>query len=248
MKYFIGNWKMFGIPKSVKILKKINSFHSKDQNKNKYKVIITPPYTLLNNFSKYFKKSKIIIGSQNCFHKDPFSSNTAAVSPFMIRSVGAKYVIVGHSDNRSEGDTHQILKMKVDLVLKNKMKVIFCIGEDKIVKKNKKTFQVLKSQLTNSLESYFNPKNIIIAYEPIWSIGTGQIPSEKELKLTTIYIKKVLRQFFKKKCPPVLYGGSVDNKNISMLCKIKEIDGFLIGGASKSSKKFIDIIKNYYRY
>tara|TARA_B000000532_G_scaffold200205_1_gene166743 strand:- start:11 stop:370 length:360 start_codon:yes stop_codon:yes gene_type:complete len=113
MQYFIGNWKMFGVPKSINILKKINSFHSKDKNKNKYRVIITPPYTLIESFSKIFKNKKIIIGSQNCYQKDQFSSNTAAVSPYMIKSVGAKYTLVGHSDNRSEGDTDPIFDVHI---------------------------------------------------------------------------------------------------------------------------------------
>ena len=98
MKYFIGNWKMFGIPKSIRILNKINSFYSKDKNRNKYKVIFTPPYTLIESYARYFKSKKINIGSQNCYQKDQFSSNTAAVSPFMIKSVGAKYTLIGHSD------------------------------------------------------------------------------------------------------------------------------------------------------
>ena len=247
MKYSIGNWKMFGVPKSISILNKINSFHSKDRNRNKYGVIITPPYTLLEKFANYFKNKKIKIGSQNCYQKDYFSSNTAAISPYMIKSVGAKYTLVGHSDNRSEGDTDLMLKDKVKFALKNNLKVIFCIGENKLQKKNNKTFSVLKKQLTKVIEKEFNKNNIIVAYEPVWSIGTGKIPNEKDLVKTTIHIKKVLKNIFKKNSPAVLYGGSVDDKNIEMFRQIKEIDGFLIGGASKSSKKFIDIIKNYYR-
>ena len=248
MKYFIGNWKMFGTPRSINILNKINSFRSKDKNRNRYRVIITPPYTLLESFSKYFRNKKIIIGSQNCYQKDQFSSNTAAISPYMIRSIGAKYTLVGHSDNRSEGDTDIILKNKVKYALKNNLKVVFCIGENKSQKKNKKTLSVLKRQLTSVLDRKFNINNIIVAYEPIWSIGTGKIPNSKELNRTTAYIKKVLKNIFKnKKSPAVLYGGSVDGHNVKMFKEIEEIDGFLIGGASKSSKKFIDIIKNYYR-
>ena len=147
MKYFIGNWKMFGVPKSINILKKINSFNLKDKNRNKYRVVITPPYTLIESYSKYFNTKKISIGSQNSYQKDQFSSNTAAISPFMLRGVGAKYTLIGHSDNRAEGDTDEMLKDKVNYALKNKLKVVFCIGENKSEKKNKKTFSVLKKQL-----------------------------------------------------------------------------------------------------
>ena len=247
MKYFIGNWKMFGVPKSIDILKKINFFHLKDKNRKKYKIIMTPPYTLLETFSNYFKNKKIMIGSQNCYQKDHFSSNTAAISPYMIKSVGANYTLVGHSDNRSEGDTNEMLKNKVIFALKNNLKVVFCIGENKIEKKNKKTFIVLKKQIINVLEKKFNKNNIIVAYEPIWSIGTGKIPTKNELEETIIYIKKILNQIYRKKSPAVLYGGSVDGNSVKIFKDIKEIDGFLIGGASKSSKKFVDIIKNYYR-
>ena len=96
-------------------------------------------------------------------------------------------------------------------------------------------------------ERKFNKNNIVVAYEPIWSIGTGKIPTAHELKKTTIHIKKVLKGIFKKNSPAVLYGGSVDGTNVEMFKEIREIDGFLVGGASKTSKKFIDIIKNYYR-
>jgi len=248
MRYFIGNWKMFGVPKAINILNKINSFQSKDKNRNKYRVIITPPYTLIETFAKYFTNKKIIIGSQNCYQKEQFSSNTGAVSPYMIRSVGAKCTLIGHSDNRAEGDTDLMLKDKVKFALKNNLKVIYCIGENKVQKNNNKTFSVLKKQLTKVLEKKFDQKKIIVAYEPIWSIGTGKIPNEKDLLKTTIYIKKTLKNIFKSNSPAVLYGGSVDESNVEIFSKIKEIDGFLIGGASKSSKKFIDIIKNYYSY
>ena len=248
MRYFIGNWKMFGVPKSINILKKINFFINTDKNRNKYRVIITPPFTLLDNFAKYFKNRKIGIGAQNCFYKDYFSSDTGAISAYMIKSLGSKYVIIGHSDNRSEGDNDKILKLKLKNALKNNLQIIFCIGENKLHKRNKQTFNVLRKQLSKVLEKKFDQKKIIIAYEPIWSIGTGKIPTSEDLLTSTKFIKKTLKKIFSSKnIPPVLYGGSVDNSNIHIFKKLKIIDGFLIGGASKSYKNFIDIIRNYYR-
>ena len=238
---------MFGVPKSLNILNKINFFYSKDKNRNKYRVIITPPYTLIESYAKIFKNKNISIGSQNCYQKDQFSSNTAAISPYMLKSVGAKYTLIGHSDNRGEGESDSMLKNKVQFALKNNLKVVFCIGENKSDKKNKKTLGVLKNQLTKVLDRKFNKNNIIVAYEPIWSIGTGKLPTAQELQKITIHIKKVLKKLFNKKSPAVLYGGSVDGSSVEIFKQIKEIDGFLIGGASKSSKKFIDIIKNYYK-
>ncbi len=239
---------MFGIPKSVSIIRKINAYIKKDNNNKKYRAVITPPYTLIQSFSKIFKNSSIGIGSQNCYHKDLFSSNTGAISPFMIKNLGAKYTIIGHSDNRAEGDTNLMLKNKVNYALNNKLKVIFCIGENKKQKINKQTLTVLKNQITKVLEKKFDKNNIIVAYEPIWSIGTGKIPDPLELSKTTKYIKKILQQLFKsKKNPAVLYGGSVDSSNVAQFRSLPEIDGFLIGGASKSHKNFIDIMKNYYR-
>ena len=249
MKYFIGSWKMFGVPKSISILNKINKFVTSDKKFNKkYKIVVTPPNTLTESYAKLFSNKKISIGAQNCYHKDFFGANTGSVSPLMIRSVGAQYVIVGHSDNRSEGDTDQMLKSKVENSLNNKLKVVFCIGENKVDKKKNKTFKVLKKQIESVLDKKFDYRDIIVAYEPIWSIGTGKIPEANDLLKTTIFIKKTLKNIFKKPgSPAVLYGGSVDGGNISQFKSLSEIDGFLIGGASKSDKKFIEIIKNYYR-
>ena len=115
-------------------------------------------------------------------------------------------------------------------------------------KKRNKTFTVLSKQIIDSLEKDFDMNKIIIAYEPVWSIGTNKIPKMNELKNTIQFIKNDFKKILKtKKSPIVLYGGSVNAKNIRLLSSIFEIDGFLIGGASQSSKKFIDIIRNYYK-
>ncbi len=249
MKYFIGNWKMFGIPQSIKILDRINSFVKKDKfNSKSYKVIISPPYTLLESFSKAFKNKKVSICAQNCFHKDTYGSYTGFVSPYMIKELGIKQVIIGHSENRQSGESDKIIKEKVLASVKNKLNIIFCIGENKTEKRKKLTLRVLKNQINKSLNRKFDFKKIMIAYEPVWSIGSGKVPSEKELSITIQSLKKFLNSKFNKRHKfKILYGGSVDSKSISKFKKIKHLDGFLIGGASKSSKKFIDIIKNFYK-
>ena len=248
-KYFIGNWKMFGIPSSFKILDKINRYFQKDKKNNKkYKIIIALPFTLLQDFSKRFKNKKVIVSAQNCYHKDNFGPHTGNISPFMIKKMGVNYIIIGHSENRASGENNKIIKEKVSLALKNNFNIIFCIGENKKEKRDKQTLTVLRKQITNIFKKQYNFKKIIIAYEPIWSIGSGKVPSSLELKKITIALKKFVKQRYKINYQlKFLYGGSVDKKIIHVFKNIDELDGFLIGGASKSSKNFIDIIKNFYK-
>ena len=249
IRYFVGNWKMFGIPSSIKILDKINHYFKQDKKNNrKYKVIIAPPHTLLQDFSYKYKKKKIFICAQNCYYKDNFGAFTGSISPFMIKKTGVNYIIIGHSENRARGENDKIIKEKILLCLKNNFNVIFCIGENKNEKKKKMTIKVLKRQLKSVIEKKYNLRKIVIAYEPVWSIGTGRVPSSYELRKNIITIKKFVKKYFKTRHEPkILYGGSVDKKSVYNFKSIKELDGFLIGGASKSSKDFIDIIKNFYK-
>ena len=250
LKYFIGNWKMFGDLGSLKIIYQIHRFYVKFKKRHivKNKIILCVPSTLIYFFTKKFKSKFISIGAQNCHHQKMYGSFTGSLSASMLKKVGAKYIILGHSENRSEGDTNRLIKQKIKSALDQKLNVIFCIGETITEKKEGKTFSVLKKQMRDSIDKKYNSNNIFIAYEPIWSIGTGKIPKVQELKKIFKFIKGEFKKNFKTRSfPIVLYGGSVNDKNIRMFSSISEIDGFLIGGASQSSKKFIDIIKNYYR-
>ena len=132
--------------------------------------------------------------------------------------------------------------MKQTNLLISKLKVIFCIGETLAEKKRKKTKSILSKQIKFGLKKIKEKSNIFLAYEPVWSIGTGKIPKIDELEQTVEFIKKK----FKGKLPKILYGGSVNPENIRNLKKITNLDGFLIGGASQNSKKFIDIVKKTY--
>ena len=147
----------------------------------------------------------------------------------MIKNVGCKYVILGHSENRISGDSDKIINLKVKSSIKENLKIIFCIGETLKEKKKNKTNLILKKQLINGLRNIKNKKNIIFAYEPVWSIGTGIIPKSNDLDNQILQIKHFLKRKFRIKHPTVLYGGSVSTKNISALNQISSINGFLNG-------------------
>ena len=249
LKYFVGNWKMFGDFGSLSIIRRIHHFCSKFRKRNKRnKIIICVPSTLIDFFTKKIKSKFLFIGAQNCHHHKTHGPFTGSVSALMLKKVGAKYVILGHSENRKEGDTNTIIKKKIESALSEKLNIILCIGETLKEKKERKTFYVLRNQIKKTIGKKYNLNKIIIAYEPVWSIGTGKIPKIKYLEKTFRFIKEEIKRIFKtKKTPVVLYGGSVNDKNIRIFASLSDIDGFLIGGASHSSKKFIDIIKNYYK-
>ena len=236
--YFIANWKMFGDLRTLNSLDRVIKF-SKNNKNTKFRIIYCPPNTLIRPLSKRLKKTNLEVGAQNCHESEDYGAYTGHVNSKMLKSVGAKYVILGHSENRQSGETDKLINLKIKSAIKSNLKVIFCIGETLSEKRKKITNKVLAKQITNGLKSIKNTSNIIIAYEPVWSIGTGLVPKSNDLLNSISYIKSK----FNKITPKVLYGGSVNNENITELKDINNIDGFLIGGASQSSKKFIDIIK-----
>ena len=238
--YFIANWKMFGCLNSLNSLHKIIKFF-KNFKKNKYvKIIYCPPSTLIRPMSKKLKFTRIEVGAQNCHEQDTYGAFTGSINPIMLKSVGAKYIIIGHSENRTEGDTNKLINLKIKSSLKCNLKVIFCIGETLEEKRKKITKKILKKQINLGLNKIKNKKNIIIAYEPVWSIGTGLIPKTNDLFETIVFIKKTIKDI------KVIYGGSVNPRNAQDLKSITNIDGYLIGGASQDPNKFIDIIKKTY--
>ena len=236
--YFIANWKMFGDLRSLNSLDSVIKFSKNNKNTN-FRIIYCPPNTLIRPLSKRFKKTNLEVGAQNCHESENYGAFTGHVNSKMLKNVGAKYVILGHSENRQSGETDKLINLKIKSAIKSGLKIIFCIGETLKERRQKKTNQILKKQIEKGLTSIKNKSKIIIAYEPVWSIGTGVIPKEADLNKTISFIKSR----FVKKYPKILYGGSVNTNNVSILKKIASIDGFLIGGASQNPKKFIDIIK-----
>ena len=239
--YFVANWKMYGNLSSLNTLDKVIKF-SKSKEIKKGRLIYCPPYTLISSFSKKFKNCQIGIGGQNCHESENYGPYTGSVNSRMLKDIGAHFVIIGHSENREKGENDKLINTKIKSALDAKLKVIFCIGETLNEKRKKKTRSILSKQIKAGLNDIKKKSDIFIAYEPIWAIGTGIIPKSKDLLKTVEFIKSK----FKGKIPKVLYGGSVNPQNIKSLKEINNIDGFLIGGSSQNTNKFIDIVKKTY--
>ena len=237
--YFVANWKMFGDLRTLNTLNKVVTFVNKIK-KNKFKLIYCPPSTLIYPLAQMFKKTSIEVGAQNCHESEKYGAHTGQLNSMMLKDVGAKYVILGHSENRISGENDSLINLKIRVAVKSGLKVIFCLGETLKEKRKKITKKILSKQISKGLDKVKNKKDILIAYEPVWAIGSGLIPNHSELFETVNYIKS------KVKGAQVLYGGSVNSKNINNLKNINNIDGFLIGGASLVSNNFIDIIKKTY--
>ena len=196
LKYFIGNWKMFGDLGSFHIINNINKFYSKiNKAGKKSKIIFCIPSTLIYFFTKKNLSKSIFIGGQNCHFEKNYGPFTGSLSAKMLKRSGAKYVIIGHSDNRAEGDSNNIIKKKIESALDANLKIIFCIGESLQQKNKRKTFLTLKNQIKGSVSSRYNPNKMIIAYEPLWSIGTGKVPNSNELRKIFRFIKIEFKKF-----------------------------------------------------
>lgn len=192
--------------------------------KTKNTVILCPPYTYLKKGENY------ILGAQNCFYENK-GAYTGEISPKMLKDLGCKYVIIGHSERRNIlNETDLEINKKFKACLLNNLKPVLCIGE----KLGEDRKEVLKKQLKEDLKGV-KDKNIIIAYEPVWAIGTGKTPTSDDILDSFNFIKKIIPE------SKVLYGGSVNSKNIQEIIQIT--DGVLVGGASVNKNEFLKMIK-----
>ena len=241
-KYTIANWKMNGLNNSIKLVKSIEN-HIKKTKHSKSKIIICPPFTLLSNFAKIEKK--ISFGGQDCHYLNN-GAFTGSISASMLKSIGCKYVIIGHSERRQyQNELSKELNLKIKSALASNLKVIYCIGEkfSEIKRRNK----ILAAQI-NSLPTNFKFKNIIIAYEPVWAIGTGKVPSLNQInnihsKIRLLLAKKIGNSNSNK--ISILYGGSVNAQNAVEILNLSQVDGALVGGASLKLPDFSKIIDSY---
>ncbi len=230
-KLIVGNIKMnmrFG---------EISNYLNQFKNVNNKNLVICPSYIYI----PYFLNYNFSVGSQNVCSFDV--GYTGEISARQLSSIGVKYVMVGHSERRIKLNESDIdINNKIRASLHAKMKVILCIGETleefKLLKKD----SVIKRQIRDSLFNVSDLSNVIIAYEPVWAIGTNKVPSIEDITSTVIYIKQLVKQMYKQDIK-VIYGGSINEKNIVNLNKIDILDGFLIGGASINPNQFLEIIE-----
>lgn len=231
-KLVVGNMKMNMNDLDItNYLDSINaSIYSKD-------VVICPTSI----FIPYFLHNEYNVGIQNIYKKNS-GAYTGEVSPRQAASMGVKYAIVGHSERRQIFDEDDFLiNEKLIAALNNNITPILCVGETKKEHDYHMTEYKLNHELKRDLKD-IDVTKIVIAYEPIWAIGTGVVPTSKEIEKTTKYIKDKVVELSSHKVR-VLYGGSVNENNIADLNKIPNVDGFLVGGASNDANKFINIIK-----
>ena len=244
-KIIAGNWKQNGNLKSSVTLTK-STISALERMKCKHEVIIFPPSVYLIPIQKLVSK-KIKLGSQNVSAYDN-GAFTGEISASMLKDLKVNYCLVGHSERRHIiNETERALSGKVTRLFENNIRIIYCIGETLEEYKGKKTKAILRHQIKSLIKQNKgnlkkHSKNLTLAYEPVWAIGTGLVPSMSELSDIFSFIRSTLNKA--DSCYSsikILYGGSVTPDNAAELMKTNHMDGLLVGGASLISKKFIDI-------
>jgi triosephosphate isomerase len=211
--------------------------------RSKIEIIICPPFTLLSAASEIAKN--VYLGAQN-LHPESEGAFTGEISADMLVDLGVKYSIIGHSERRNEhNETNEIVARKVKISLEKNLQTIICIGETELQRKENSTLEILEQQLLESLANNTNSEKLIVAYEPIWAIGTGLIPEVSEISKIHDFLRVRLVELYGSNAStiPLLYGGSVNGSNASEIFNVNNVNGALVGGASLSFEKFAPIIR-----
>lgn len=250
-KIVAGNWKMnLDYSEGISLFSEIVNM-VRDEKKGDQAVVICAPYIHLNSLAQLSAGAGVVgIGAQNC-HQSESGAFTGEISAKMIKSTGAAYVLVGHSERRQYfAETDTLLAAKTVIALENNLTPIFCIGETLDERNNGSYYQVLETQLTEGL---FNLSaedfgKVVLAYEPVWAIGTGLTASPEQAQDIHAFIRAKIDAKYGMNVADdttILYGGSCNPKNAAELFAQKDIDGGLIGGASLKSRDFTDIVKTF---
>ena len=242
-KIVAGNWKMnMTIDESNDLINEL-----KEVSENNIEIKIAPSFTNLYHAISLLKNSAIEVVAQNV-HSEKRGAYTGEISTEMLKSIGVNTVIIGHSERRKYfNETDTILSKKVKAALENSLNIIFCIGEELSERESGNHFEIIKNQLTNALIDLNNNeiKNIVIAYEPVWAIGTGMTANSQQIQEMHEFIRELINKKFGNEIADnirILYGGSVKPNNAKEIFSLNDVDGGLIGGASLNFSDFHSII------
>lgn len=248
-KIIAANWKMnLTLQEGLALASEISNI-LKDEHRNQAQVIIAPPFVHLHSLRHLLEGKTISLAAQNC-SEHAQGAFTGEVSAQMLASVGVKYVIIGHSERRLHyHETHQQLAEKVNRALENNLKVIFCCGETIEIREKKEHIGFVQNQIAGSLFHLDAPafQHIVLAYEPVWAIGTGRTATAEQAQEMHQKIRDFVAQKYNKEIAQnlsILYGGSVNAKNAAELFACPDVDGALVGGASLKSREFVEIVKS----
>ncbi len=241
-----GNWKMYKTgPEAVETALDLEKL---SLDITDVEVMIAPTYLSLPLVATVLRDSNIKVGAQNLYFETQ-GAFTGEVSAQMIKAAGAEYAIIGHSERRQYfGETDLSVSKKIKAAVQSDLKPVLCIGETEAQRDAQKTFSILDKQVSNGLKglSFDELEAMVLAYEPVWAIGTGKTASVDQVDEVHQYLRSLLKRLFSKSFSSkirILYGGSVNPDNVRELMGIKDVDGALVGGASLDAEKFINIIK-----
>ena len=245
-KYLIaGNWKMnTTASESVDLISEINSLVGQQ---TQVQVCICPPFTSIQKSSSLVEQSEVLLGAQN-MSAEPSGAFTGEVSAEMLRDLYVNFVILGHSERRQYfGETNESINLKVLTAVQNNLKPIYCIGETLEERESEKTLEVVKAQVQEGLANFplSEVDNLVLAYEPVWAIGTGKTATDEMAQEVHAYVRGLLVDLFGDAAGSgirILYGGSMKPENAAGLLSQPDVDGGLIGGASLNAKSFCAIV------
>jgi triosephosphate isomerase len=248
--FVAGNWKMnMVIPKAVEL---VNALVKASMDLIEAELVVFPPFTALSEVKKNLEETSIQLGAQDLFWEEK-GAFTGEISAPMLKDAGCQYVIIGHSERRQYfGDTDKTVNKKIQASLKHNLIPAVCIGESLEEREKGKTMKKVETQINVGLEGLSSEeiRQTIIAYEPIWAIGTGKTATPAQAEEVHSFIREKLAEKYGNEiasCAIILYGGSVNPANAYSLFKEKNIDGFLVGGASLEANSFIQITKEAIR-
>ncbi|MBS0523171.1 MAG: triose-phosphate isomerase [Proteobacteria bacterium] len=239
-----GNWKMNGLRADALALAKGVADGVKQAGWRDREVLVCPPATLVMAVADAVKGSGVLVGGEDC-HAEASGAHTGDISAEMLRDAGAGHVIVGHSERRTDhGETDAVVRAKAEAAWRAGLLPIVCIGETLAEREAGKTLGVLEAQLRGSVPSGATAAKLVVAYEPVWAIGTGKTPTTAEVAAAHAHIRKVLGGLVSDAAAVrLLYGGSVKGSNAAELLAAGDVDGALVGGASLKADEFLAIAK-----